>query len=90
MTGQVSSVGGASMSTIRSLPLEHWPEADRLGWTAACEPGQRLTRGGSASHLASVTQADLARRYGYFLDFLDRSVTSIVAQKQERRSRPRS
>ena len=50
-----------------------WPEADRLGWAAACKPGQRLARGGSASHLASVTQADLARRYGYFLDFLDRS-----------------
>jgi hypothetical protein len=73
MSGQVSSVGGASMSSIRSLPLEDWPEADRLGWAAACKPGQRLTRGGSASHLASVTQADLARRYGYLLDFLDRS-----------------
>ena len=61
------------MTSIRSLPLEDWPKADRLSWTAACRPGQRLARGGSASHLASVTQADLARRYGYFLDFLDRS-----------------
>jgi integrase len=61
------------MTSIRSLPLEDWPKADRLSWAASCKPGQRLARGGSASHLASVTQADLARRYGYFLDFLDRS-----------------
>jgi integrase len=27
-------------------------------------------RGGAASHLAVVTRADLARRYGYYLDFL--------------------
>jgi integrase len=57
---------------VRSLPLNDWPGADRLGWTAVCKPGQRLCRGGSASHLARVTQEDLARRYGYFLDFLDR------------------
>jgi len=61
-----------SRDSIRSLPLNIWPEADRLGWAAACKPAQRLVRGGSASHLAPVTQADLARRYGYYLDFLDR------------------
>ena len=69
MSGQAA---GAS-SSVRSLPLTKWPEADRLGWTAACKPRQRLSRGGSASHLAPVTREDLARRYGYFLDFLDRS-----------------
>ena len=58
---------------MRSLPLEEWPQADRNGWQAACRPGQRLTRGGAASHLAPVTQADLANRYGLYLDFLDRS-----------------
>jgi integrase/recombinase XerD len=59
--------------SARSLPLEGWPKADRLGWEAACRPGKRLTRGGAASHLAPVTQADLANRYGLYLDFLDRS-----------------
>jgi integrase len=39
----------------------------------ACQPNQRLKRGGSAAHMKPITQADLARRYGYFLDFLDRS-----------------
>jgi integrase len=58
------------INTVRSLPLKDWPEADRLGWEAACRPGKRLMRGGTASHLAAVTQADLARRYGYYLDFL--------------------
>jgi hypothetical protein len=64
---------GREVRAARSLPVPDWPEADRVGWEAACQPGQRLTRGGSASHLAPITQADLARRYGYFLDFLDRS-----------------
>ena len=73
MSGEPRGTGRWSKGSARSLPLIHWPEADRLGWAAACKPGRRLARGGSASHLASVTQADLARRYGYFLDFLDRS-----------------
>jgi integrase len=33
----------------------------------------RLKRGGAASHVKPVTQRDLAKRYGYFLDFLSRS-----------------
>jgi len=73
MSGEPRGTGRWSKGSARSLPLIRWPEADRLGWAAACKPGRRLARGGSASHLASVTQADLARRYGYFLDFLDRS-----------------
>ena len=55
---------GTRLQPVRSLPLKDWPEADRRGWEAACQPGQRLTRGGAASHLAAVTQADLANRYG--------------------------
>ena len=47
--------------------------ADRTAWAAACRPGMRLTRGGAASHLRAVTQNDLAKRYGYFLDFVSRS-----------------
>jgi integrase len=62
------TVGG-----IRSLPKELWPSADRAAWEAACRPGVRLLRGGAASHLRPITQNDLARRYGYFLDFLSRS-----------------
>jgi len=58
---------------VRSLPVQDWPTADRLGWEAACQPGKRLVRGGAAAHLAPVTQADLANRNGLYLDFLDRS-----------------
>ena len=46
--------------------------ADRNAWIAACEPARRLKRGGIAAHLKPITRDDLARRYGYFLDFLDR------------------
>jgi integrase len=57
---------------IRSLPLDLWPEADRSAWISACRPAARLKRGGAASHLKPITRDDLARRYGYFLDFLGR------------------
>jgi hypothetical protein len=61
------------LSIVRSLPFDLWPSADREAWSAACLPGQRLKRGGAGAHMNSVTLRDLARRYGYFLDFLDRS-----------------
>ena len=57
---------------VRSLPLDLWPEADRNAWNTACRPAARLTRGGAAGHLKPITRDDLARRYGYFLDFLNR------------------
>ncbi|WMT78744.1 site-specific integrase [Bradyrhizobium sp. Ash2021] len=58
---------------VRSLPLALWPTADRQAWQDASRPGFRLKRGGAASHLAEITRNDLARRYGYFLDFLHRT-----------------
>jgi len=64
---------GESAPPVRSLPIELWPSADRAAWEAASRPGVRLKRGGSASHLRPVTQEILTKRYGYFLDFLDRS-----------------
>ena len=63
---------GATATQPRSLRFEEWPISDRLAWMEACRPAQRLQRGGAASHLAPVSQADIARRYGLFLDFLQR------------------
>jgi integrase len=57
----------------RSLPIAEWPKSDRLGWEDACRPAQRLQRGGAASHLALVSQADVTNRYGLYLDFLQRN-----------------
>ena len=57
----------------RSLPIKLWPASERTAWLEACCPSVRLKRGGAASHMRSVTQNDLSRRYGYFLDFLSRS-----------------
>jgi integrase len=57
---------------IRSLPIEFWPEADRRAWMSASQPSQRLKRGGAGSHMKLITLNDLGRRYGYFLDCLNR------------------
>src|SRR5918998_1330304 len=57
---------------MRSLPMEEWPRADREAWERACRPSVRLSKGGAASHMKAVTQVDLARRYGYLLDYLAR------------------
>ena len=59
--------------TVRSLPVELWPAADRAAWQAACKPGVRLKGGGAASHMRRVTQNILTQRYGLFLDFVSRS-----------------
>jgi integrase len=61
---------GGRSNTVRSLPFDQWPAADRSAWAAACWPAERLRRGGAASHLKDVTRRDLARRYGYFLDYV--------------------
>jgi integrase len=57
----------------RSLPIVEWPQADQRAWEAACRPGHRFHQGGSASYLAEVSRVDIARRYGMFLDFLERT-----------------
>jgi site-specific recombinase XerD len=64
---------GGRSNTVRSVPFDQWPEADRSAWAATCRPAERLRRGGSASHLKDVTRRDLVRRYGYFLDYVQRS-----------------
>jgi hypothetical protein len=64
---------GATLGKPRSLPIAEWPQADRLGWAQACQPTQRLRRGGAASHLAPVSRIDIANRYGLYLDFLQRN-----------------
>ena len=64
---------GSNQTGVRSLPVVEWPSADSEAWASACGPGSRLRAGGAASHLAPITRDDLARRYGYFLDFLERT-----------------
>jgi integrase len=68
----VSQIDPSTAAKVRSLPIALWPNADRKAWLAACQPSQRLKRGGTGSHLKPITLDDLKRRYGYFLDFLDR------------------
>ena len=61
-----------SKAKVRSLPIELWPEADRKAWLSVCRPSERLKRGGAGAHMKPITLKDLARRYGYFLDLLNR------------------
>lgn len=63
---------GLTLGKPRSLPIAEWPEVDRLRWTEALRPAQRLNRGGAASHLAPVSQTDIANGYGLYLDYLQR------------------
>jgi integrase len=56
----------------RSLLMSEWPPSHRRAWEEECRPGLRLRRGGAASHYAEVSRDDFARRYGAFLDFLQR------------------
>lgn len=69
----MTSESFSAAQKIRSVRLENWPTADRLGWDAALRASERLRRGGAASHLKDVTRRDLARRYGYFLDYVQRT-----------------
>ena len=64
---------GRDSAAVRSLPIKLWPTADQAAWEEACRPSVRLKRGGAASHMRPVTQKDLAKRYGLFLDSLLRS-----------------
>ena len=65
-------IASSEQATIRSLPIGFWPEADRNAWSSASRPSQRLKRGGAGSHMKQITLDDLARRYGYFLDCMNR------------------
>jgi integrase len=68
-----TSPGNSTSAPPRSLPIHEWPDADRLAWEDACRPGTRLKPGGTACYLAEVSREDVARRYGAFLGFLERS-----------------
>ena len=55
---------------VRSAPITEWTIADQAAWARAIAPRARLRKGGAGSDLAPITQRDLARRYGYFVDHL--------------------
>jgi integrase len=57
----------------QTLRIDEWPEAERLAWKEACRPSVRLKKGGTGNHLATVSQDDIARRYGRYLGFLKRT-----------------
>jgi site-specific recombinase XerD len=62
----------SAKAKIQSLPIETWPTADRDAFVSARRPSIRLKRGGTGSRMKAITLDDLARRYGYFLDCMNR------------------
>jgi integrase/recombinase XerD len=62
-----------------SLKPQAWPLAVRLAWDEVRRGHGRLTRGGSAAHLCSIFQDDLARRYGQFLEHVLRVTGRLEA-----------
>ena len=67
-----ANAGNSAPPMPRSLKIEEWPAADQLAWKDAIRPAVRLQRGGTAAHLATVSQNDIANRYGLYLDYLQR------------------
>jgi hypothetical protein len=66
--------GASAPSTpVRSVPIAEWTVAERSAWARALAPRVRLGKGGAGTHLATITLADLGRRYGYFVDHLMRN-----------------
>jgi integrase len=68
-----SQTTSPALKSVKSLRLDEWPQADQAAWREACREGKRLQKGGPAAQLRPITRADLARRYGYFLDFVERT-----------------
>jgi integrase len=70
--GQPRKASGSTPVQPRSLKIEQWSPVDQLAWAEAIRSAVRLQRGGTADHLAPVSQKDIANRYGLYLDFLQR------------------
>ena len=55
----------------KALPLEAWPPADRAAWLAETAKGHILDQPGAAAHLSDSFLADLQRRYGRLLGYIN-------------------
>ena len=57
----------------RCLKPEQWPALDRAAWLTVIEPGNILELGGRGAEWAPLTRHNIARCYGGWLTWLDRS-----------------
>ncbi|GMG85610.1 hypothetical protein LNKW23_48330 [Paralimibaculum aggregatum] len=55
------------MIPARSLPVAHWPEADRLAWTALTTPAGPLDEPGALAGLRPASLKTLAHAHGHWL-----------------------
>jgi integrase-like protein len=52
------------------LPLEDWPEIDRLAWEMARQPGDAFSDAGGAAHWSTKNRRQIAKSYGRWLQYL--------------------
>ncbi len=63
-----------------SVPVEHWPAADRTAWGALFTTGDLFDESGPGAHLASRTRTSLENAYGRWLGFLARADTEALGE----------
>lgn len=75
------------MSQLRGvvLPVERWPEHDRLAWEGARKPGGRLNPGGPAAGLAAASQDMMEAAYGTYLAWLKKRGALVETAGPEER-----
>jgi site-specific recombinase XerD len=56
----------------RCRPIPEWPTVDQQGWLAALEPGDVIDPGGLRAHHAAISNRNVSRSYGRWLQWLDR------------------
>ena len=71
------------------LPLEDWPEEDRVGWNAAFKAGDPFDDCGPGAHLADQTRKVLSYQYGRFLKFLAAQHPDLLARPPAERLDPK-
>lgn len=64
---------------LRMMPLEEWPEADRLAWDAALRPATLRSKGGGAAKWSAKTRRTVIKRYGQFLTWYADSYGTLAA-----------
>lgn len=62
----------AEQSPPRSMPIAHWPEADRRMWGQALTRRSVLDDASVAASWRPITQSAVAKSYGHWLCFLER------------------
>lgn len=73
---------------LKLLPLDEWPEADRVAWAHAVQPGDRFEDGGPAARWAERSRRTVLYGYRRWLGHLDAAEPMVLSQDPESRINP--